>query len=182
MAQWKIANNLPYLEEFAELIEINEYPKDLWRINSDLPYKLSFPVLYNKFDEVPNGLWVIDSMSNVPYKKSFVEMCRPFTGVPKEIWAIKDDIPFKYVFPEKFALWNINELETIEDDLYFSKSVDIGDRILRAVDLNGNEAIRHITIIPPNLGTTEKEFNLNGILQTEDGLFLELEDEYIWED
>lgn len=53
MAEWKISDDLPYLDEFPEMYSISEYPNYLWKHNmwvvseeNELPYKLCFPLLY----------------------------------------------------------------------------------------------------------------------------------------
>lgn len=47
MAEWKISNDIPYLDEFPALYQITEYPHTLWKqANGELPYKTCFPPLY----------------------------------------------------------------------------------------------------------------------------------------
>lgn len=55
MAEWKISNDLPYLDEFPALYQISDCPNVswAWRISDDIPYKLSFPPLYPPREEKP---------------------------------------------------------------------------------------------------------------------------------
>ena len=47
MAEWKISNDLPYLDEFPTLYQLSEYPNTIWhQVNGELPYKTCFPPLY----------------------------------------------------------------------------------------------------------------------------------------
>ena len=47
MAEWKISNDLPYLDEFPTLYQLSEYPNTIWhQVNGELPYKTCFPSFY----------------------------------------------------------------------------------------------------------------------------------------
>lgn len=99
MATWYIRDgNLPYLQEFPELLEFNDAPDSLWKIvNGKLPYRIVFPQL-NDIDDAPNSLWRIKE-NNLPYKMMFPALYK-FTDVPLGIWAIKDgELPYRRNFP-----------------------------------------------------------------------------------
>lgn len=95
MATWYIRDgDIPYLEEFPEITEINDYPISLWRIDEDTEYVDDKP--YKK---------------DIPYREGFPEMCG-IDDTPASLWIIiegssynkdtpyKKDIPFRSSFPE----------------------------------------------------------------------------------
>lgn len=99
MAAWYINDgSLPYLQEFPELLDINDFPDSIWKIvNGNLPYKVSFPQL-SDIDDAPNSLWRIKN-NNLPYKIQFPALYK-FTDIPLGIWGIKDgNIPYRRNFP-----------------------------------------------------------------------------------
>lgn len=62
MAQWKIADDLPYLDEFpVRMSEFTEYPNGLWKIvdGDGLPFKTVFPVRMEYFTDYPKELWLV---------------------------------------------------------------------------------------------------------------------------
>ena len=77
MAEWKISNDLPYLDEFPALYQITEYPNSLWKqVNGELPYKSSFPELI-KFTDVLHNMWVVSEENKLPYKLCFPPLYPP---------------------------------------------------------------------------------------------------------
>lgn len=97
MAEWKISNDLPYLDEFPVLYQITEYPNALWRqVNGELPYKTCFPEMFD-ISDAPVSMWRISD--DIPYKLSFPDLFK-FTDAPSCMWIICDDIPYKSQFPE----------------------------------------------------------------------------------
>lgn len=71
MAEWKISNDLPYLDEFPALYQLSEYPNTIWhQVNGELPYKTSFPELIRLSAPYPSSLW-IQIPGELPYKTCF---------------------------------------------------------------------------------------------------------------
>ena len=86
------ATQIPYLEEFIELFEINEYPNTAWKLKSkseiyaeQIPYKEGFAEM-PLIDDVPGSAWVLDKENDVPYKKAFPTMYDYLYEVPKPIY------------------------------------------------------------------------------------------------
>lgn len=74
MAEWKIVDgNLPYLEEFPQMHDIDDAPSSLWRIiDGNLPFKLIFPEMHS-IDDAPSSLWkIVDG--DLPFKSIFPPM------------------------------------------------------------------------------------------------------------
>lgn len=74
MATWKIIDgNLPFLDEFPAMQEIDDSPAPLWRItDGELPYKLSFPQMH-RISDAPSNLWrIVDG--DLPFKSLFPPM------------------------------------------------------------------------------------------------------------
>ena len=99
MATWYITDgDLPFLEEFPQLHQINDAPLALWKIiDGNLPFKNSFPQMY-VVDDAPNSLWkIVDG--DLPFKSLFPKNYG-ITDVPLSIWAIKDgELPYRRNFP-----------------------------------------------------------------------------------
>lgn len=98
MAEWKISNDTPYLDEFPTLYQITEYPNALWRqVNGELPYKTCFSEMFD-ISDVPAGTWRISD--DLPYKKSFPLLIK-FTDVPHNMWVVSEgnELPYKLCFP-----------------------------------------------------------------------------------
>lgn len=99
MAIWYIIDgDLPFLEEFPSLYQINDAPLSLWKIvDGDLPFKNGFPQVYT-VDDAPDSLWkIVDG--DLPFKSLFPKNYG-ITDVPLGIWAIKDgDLPYRRNFP-----------------------------------------------------------------------------------
>lgn len=98
MTEWKISNDLPYLDEFPTLYQITEYPNLLWKqVNGELPYKSSFPEMFD-ISDAPESLWRISD--DLPYKLSFPELIK-FTDVPHNMWVVSEEneLPYKLCFP-----------------------------------------------------------------------------------
>lgn len=99
MATWYIIDgNLPFLEEFSSLYQIDDAPLSLWKIaDGDLPFKNGFPQIY-VVDDAPPSLWrIIDG--NLPTRLTFSKNYG-ITDVPLGIWAIKDgELPYRRNFP-----------------------------------------------------------------------------------
>ena len=105
MAEWKISNDLPYLDEFPTLYQITEYPNALWKqVNGELPYKSSFPPLI-KFTDVPHNMWVVSEENELPYK-----LCFPPLYPPR-----KEKKPKYKTFP--IILYDYHETITIRKDV-----------------------------------------------------------------
>ena len=99
MATWYITDgDLPFLEEFPHLYQIDDAPLSLWKIvDGDLPFKNGFPQVYT-VDDAPDSLWkIIDG--DLPFKSLFSRNYG-ITDVPLNIWAIKDgELPYRRNFP-----------------------------------------------------------------------------------
>lgn len=99
MATWYIIDgDLPFLEEFPSLYQIDDAPLSLWKIaDGDLPFKNGFPQIY-VVDDAPPSLWrIIDG--NLPTRLTFPKNYG-ITDVPLNIWAIKDgELPYRRNFP-----------------------------------------------------------------------------------
>lgn len=98
MAEWKISNDLPYLDEFPLLYQLSEYPNSLWKqVNGELPYKSSFPEMFD-ISDAPESLWRISD--DLPYKLSFPKLIK-FTDVPHNMWVVSEEneLPYKLCFP-----------------------------------------------------------------------------------
>lgn len=74
MATWYIRDgNLPFLNEFPEMPEINDTPLSVWKIvNGHLPFKRSFPQIYG-INDAPLSMWLIID-GELPFKRSFPPM------------------------------------------------------------------------------------------------------------
>lgn len=76
MATWYIIDgDLPFLEEFPQLYQIDDAPSALWKIiDGDLPFKYSFPQMHS-IDDAPDSLWkIVDG--ELPFKSLFPKMYR----------------------------------------------------------------------------------------------------------
>lgn len=77
MATWYISDDLPYLNEFPELMQTDDAPESLWKIADNLPYKVMFP-------DMP-----------------------AVTDAPESLWRIiEGDLPFKVMFPKMYGITN----------------------------------------------------------------------------
>lgn len=76
MTTWYIIDgDLPFLEEFPQLYQIDDAPSALWKIiDGDLPFKYSFPQMHS-IDDAPDSLWkIVDG--ELPFKSLFPKMYR----------------------------------------------------------------------------------------------------------
>lgn len=85
MAEWKISNDLPYLDEFPALYQISECPNTIWhQVNGELPYKTSFPEMIRLSAPYPSSLW-IQIPGELPYKTCFPPLYPPKKAfIPKK--------------------------------------------------------------------------------------------------
>lgn len=96
---WEIIDgNLPFIEDFPQMLDINNVPGTIWKIkDNNLPYRLSFVEMPN-INDIPISFWNIKG-NNLPYRVAFPET-QKVTEFPCSFWGIKDgSLPYRMQFP-----------------------------------------------------------------------------------
>ena len=135
MAEWKISNDLPYLDEFPALYQLSEYPNVLWRqVNVELPYKTCFPEMFD-ISDAPVSMWRISN--DIPYKVSFPEMVEmgAFKGCTS-LSSVKFPSTLNSIGMYSFANTALTEVTLPPNCTYYKTSFPEGCKI-KGGKLNG---------------------------------------------